>query len=177
MTNPERFDVVVIGTGQGGGPLAGRMAKAGWKTAIIEREHIGGSCINVGCTPTKTMIASARVAYLARRSVDYGVETGTVTVDQAVVRDRKRRIVEQWSSGSLKGLQRWAGSGPEADRLSARMMDAWLAFARTGDPAHGDLPEWPTYDEERRATLVFDREVELRDDPFDEERRAWDGLL
>ena len=107
MAAAERFDAIVIGTGQGGGPLAGRMAGAGWKTAIIEREHIGGSCINVGCTPTKTMIASARVAYLDRRGADYGVNTGSVTVDQTVVRDRKRRIVEQWSSGSRKGLERW----------------------------------------------------------------------
>ena len=107
MAAAERFDAIVIGTGQGGGPLAGRMAGAGWKTAIIEREHIGGSCINVGCTPTKTMIASARVAYLARRGADYGVNTGSVTVDQTVVRERKRRIVEQWSSGSRKGLERW----------------------------------------------------------------------
>jgi para-nitrobenzyl esterase len=77
----------------------------------------------------------------------------------------------------LKGLQGWAGKGPDAERLSQRMMDAWLAFARTGDPASGDLPDWPAYDEERRATLVFDRQVELRHAPFDEERRAWDGLL
>ncbi|MBW2413250.1 MAG: carboxylesterase/lipase family protein [Deltaproteobacteria bacterium] len=77
----------------------------------------------------------------------------------------------------LKGLQGWAGKGPDAERLSQRMMDAWLAFARTGDPASGDLPDWPAYDEERRATLVFDRQVELRHAPCDEERRAWDGLL
>ncbi|MEE9155062.1 MAG: FAD-dependent oxidoreductase, partial [Gemmatimonadota bacterium] len=76
MTKPERYDAIVIGTGQGGGPLAGRMADAGWNVAVIEREQVGGTCVNRGCTPTKTMIASARVAYLARRGADYGVKTG-----------------------------------------------------------------------------------------------------
>ena len=63
----EHYDAVVIGAGQGGMPLARALAGAGRKTAIIEREHVGGTCINEGCTPTKTMVASARVAYLARR--------------------------------------------------------------------------------------------------------------
>lgn len=105
--NTKQFDVIVIGTGQGGGPLAGRFAAAGRHTAILEREHVGGSCVNVGCTPTKTMVASARVAYLTRRGADYGVRTGAVTVDQTVVRTRKRDIVEQWRSGSRKGLEQW----------------------------------------------------------------------
>ena len=77
----------------------------------------------------------------------------------------------------LEGLRGWAGKGPDAERLSRRMMDAWLAFARTGDPGSADLPDWPAYDEEHRATMVFDREVELHHAPFDEERRAWNGLL
>lgn len=105
--NAETYDAVVIGTGQGGGPLAGRMAAAGWRTAIIEREHVGGSCINVGCTPTKTMVASARVAYLARRAADYGISAGQPVVDQTVVRQRKRDIVHSFSSGSRKGLEKW----------------------------------------------------------------------
>ncbi len=103
----ERFDAIVIGTGQGGGPLAGQLAKEGWTVAVVEREHVGGSCVNVGCTPTKTMVASARVAYLSRRAADYGVRTGFITVDQTVVRTRKRDIVASWSAGSRKGLERW----------------------------------------------------------------------
>jgi pyruvate/2-oxoglutarate dehydrogenase complex dihydrolipoamide dehydrogenase (E3) component len=103
----ERFDAIVIGTGQGGGPLAGKLAQAGWSVAVIEREHVGGTCVNVGCTPTKTMVASARVAYLTRRAADYGVRTGPISVDQTVVRRRKRDIVASWSKGSLKGLARW----------------------------------------------------------------------
>ncbi len=105
--NAEPYDAIVIGTGQGGGPLAGKIAGEGWRTAIIEREHVGGSCINVGCTPTKTMVASARVAYLARRAADYGVSAGQAVVDQTVVRQRKRDIVNSFSSGSRKGLEKW----------------------------------------------------------------------
>ncbi len=101
-----QYDAIVIGAGQGGGPLAGALARAGWKTALIEREHVGGTCINEGCTPTKTMVASARVAYLARRAADYGVQTGPVTVDMARVRQRKRDIVESFRGGSERRVIR-----------------------------------------------------------------------
>jgi pyruvate/2-oxoglutarate dehydrogenase complex dihydrolipoamide dehydrogenase (E3) component len=97
-------DVIIIGSGQAGGPLAGAFARAGRKVALVEREHVGGTCVNVGCTPTKTMVASARVAYLARRAADYGVQTGTVTVDLTRVRQRKRDIVNQFRSGSERRL-------------------------------------------------------------------------
>lgn len=70
MTEQSKFDAIIIGAGQAGGSLAGALAKAGRKVALIEREHVGGTCINEGCTPTKTMIASARVAHLARRASD-----------------------------------------------------------------------------------------------------------
>ena len=92
----ETFDAVVIGSGQGGSPLAESLAGAGWKTALIEREHVGGTCVNVGCTPTKTMVASARVAYMARRAADYGVHAGSVRVDMAQVRERKHQMVLDW---------------------------------------------------------------------------------
>jgi pyruvate/2-oxoglutarate dehydrogenase complex dihydrolipoamide dehydrogenase (E3) component len=98
------YDAIVIGAGQAGGPLASAFARAGRKTAIIERADIGGTCINVGCTPTKTMIASARVAHLARRGSDYGVETGGVSIDLQRVRQRKRDIVESFRGGSEKRL-------------------------------------------------------------------------
>ena len=107
MTAPERFDAIIIGTGQGGKPLAGALAKAGWKTAIIEREEmIGGTCVVVGCTPTKTMIASGRVAYLVRRAAEYGINTGPISVDQSVVRQRKRAMVEMFSGGSKRGMEK-----------------------------------------------------------------------
>jgi pyruvate/2-oxoglutarate dehydrogenase complex dihydrolipoamide dehydrogenase (E3) component len=101
----ELYDCLVIGSGQGGGPLATALANAGYRTALIEREHIGGTCINEGCTPTKTMVASARVAYLARRGADYGVNTGPVTVDMVKVRQRKRDIVNSFRASSERRLQ------------------------------------------------------------------------
>jgi pyruvate/2-oxoglutarate dehydrogenase complex dihydrolipoamide dehydrogenase (E3) component len=70
MAGDENYKAIVIGSGQGGTPLSEALAKAGWRTALVEREHVGGTCINEGCTPTKTMVASGRVAYLARRGAD-----------------------------------------------------------------------------------------------------------
>lgn len=101
----EQFDAIILGTGQGGKPLALALAKAGWKTAVVERGPVGGTCVNVGCTPTKTMIASARVAYLARRAADFGVQVGAVQIDLAKIRERKRALVESFRSGSQKKLE------------------------------------------------------------------------
>jgi pyruvate/2-oxoglutarate dehydrogenase complex dihydrolipoamide dehydrogenase (E3) component len=95
VNKSERYDAIIIGAGQAGVPLSRTLAQAGWRTALVEREHVGGTCINEGCTPTKTMVASGRVAHLARRAADYGVHTGPVMVDMAQVRERKRTIVEQ----------------------------------------------------------------------------------
>ncbi len=105
MTPKSHYDIVVIGSGQSGDPLARAFAKAGQSVVLIEREHVGGTCANTGCTPTKTMIASARVAYLARRSADFGVHfNGPVTVDFAKVRERKRAIVADFRGSTEKQL-------------------------------------------------------------------------
>jgi pyruvate/2-oxoglutarate dehydrogenase complex dihydrolipoamide dehydrogenase (E3) component len=98
------YDAAIIGAGQAGVALARSLAQAGWRTALVERVHVGGTCINEGCTPTKTMIASARVAYLARRASSYGIATGEVSVDMVAVRQRKRDLVESWRSGSERRL-------------------------------------------------------------------------
>ena len=100
------FDAIVIGSGQGGTPLCQALAGAGMRTAIVEREHVGGTCINEGCTPTKTMVASARVAYLARRGADYGVHTGELRIDLAKVRERKRAIVESFRNGNQSRIEK-----------------------------------------------------------------------
>jgi pyruvate/2-oxoglutarate dehydrogenase complex dihydrolipoamide dehydrogenase (E3) component len=100
----QHYDAIVIGAGQGGVPLATTLAKAGRRTALVEREHVGGTCINEGCTPTKTMVASAKVAYVDRRSADYGVSNGQVAVDIVRVRERKRAIVESFRTGGEKRL-------------------------------------------------------------------------
>lgn len=84
---------MVIGTSQGGRFLPIDLAKAGRKVALVERGHLGGVCVNSGCTPTKTMVASARAAHQARRGAEYGVRTGPVSVDLAAVRERKRAMV------------------------------------------------------------------------------------
>jgi pyruvate/2-oxoglutarate dehydrogenase complex dihydrolipoamide dehydrogenase (E3) component len=147
MSEKNHYDVIIIGSGQAGGPLATAFAQNGHKTAIIEREHIGGTCINEGCTPTKTMIASARVAYLARRGADYGVQTGPISVDMAVVRKRKRDIVESFRGSSQRRLEAAQGLdvlmgearfvGPQAieARLQSgqvRQLSAEKIFINTG---------------------------------------------
>src|ERR1051326_5527638 len=109
MTQPTHYDAIIIGAGQSGGPLSTALANAGYKTALIERQHVGGTCINEGCTPTKTMVASARVAYLARRAGDYGVQNGPIQVDMVRVRERKRHIVDSFRNGSQRRIERTAG--------------------------------------------------------------------
>lgn len=103
------YDAIVIGTGQGGAPLARDLAVAGWATAIIEREHVGGTCVNVGCTPTKTMVASARVAYMLKRAREFGVMTDPGGVDMGTVRERKREMVTSFSDGSRRRLETTPG--------------------------------------------------------------------
>ena len=151
MHAPEDYDAIVIGAGQAGGPLSTALARAGRRTVLIEREHVGGTCINVGCTPTKTMVASARVAYLARRGVDYGVETGPVRVNLGRVRERKRNIVESFRGGSQRRIEATRGVdlvfgearfvGPRTVMVDGRAFRAGLVFINTGArPAPPDVP-------------------------------------
>ncbi len=105
----ESFDALVIGTGQAGKPLATALGAAGLHTAIVEKGRVGGTCIIDGCTPTKTMIASARVAHLARRAGDYGIHVGNVSADLGRVRERKRDIVDAFSTGAADGLRKADG--------------------------------------------------------------------
>jgi pyruvate/2-oxoglutarate dehydrogenase complex dihydrolipoamide dehydrogenase (E3) component len=103
MPQATSYDAIVIGATRGSRLLPVALAEAGKKVALIERDHLGGTCVNRGCTPTKTMIASARVAYLARRVADYGIHTGPVSVDMQAVRQRKQGVVEgdRSSMGSI----------------------------------------------------------------------------
>ena len=104
MPPPQHYDAIVIGSGQGGTPLCQALANAGLHTALIEKIHVGGTCINEGCTPTKTMVASGRVAYLARRGPDYGVHTGALRIAMERVRKRKRDIVISFRSGNERRI-------------------------------------------------------------------------
>ena len=108
MVTPQQYDAIIIGSGQAGTPLATTLAQAGKRTALLEREHVGGTCVNEGCTPTKTMVASGRVAYLARRAADYGVNTGAISIDLGKVRQRKRDIVDSFRNGSQARLEKAA---------------------------------------------------------------------
>jgi pyruvate/2-oxoglutarate dehydrogenase complex dihydrolipoamide dehydrogenase (E3) component len=148
MPTTEQFQTIIIGSGQGGTPLARALAHAGWKTALIEREHVGGTCVNEGCQPTKTMIASAHAAYVARRGADFGVRTGEVTVDMARVRQRKRDIVASFRGHDeqrirdaapalelLMGEARFAGPYAIEVRLNdggTRLLTANQVFINTG---------------------------------------------
>jgi pyruvate/2-oxoglutarate dehydrogenase complex dihydrolipoamide dehydrogenase (E3) component len=101
-----RYDAIIIGTGQSGPPLAARLADEGMKTAVVERKRFGGTCVNVGCVPTKTLVASARAAYVARRAADFGVRIDSpVGVDMARVKARKDEIVDRGTKGIRKWMQ------------------------------------------------------------------------
>jgi dihydrolipoamide dehydrogenase len=100
-----KYDAIVIGSGQGGNPLSQKLADHGWTVALVEKEHLGGTCVNTGCTPTKTMIASAQVAHYARQAGKWGVHAADVSVDLAEVVARKDRIVSQWRSGLERKVQ------------------------------------------------------------------------
>src|ERR1700729_4512807 len=93
------YDAIVIGSGQAGSPLSQKLADRGWAVALVEKEHLGGTCVNTGCTPTKTMIASAQVAYYARSADRWGVRAGAVSVDLPKVVARKHQVVGRSGAG------------------------------------------------------------------------------
>lgn len=97
---------LIIGAGQAGGPLAGALARAGWQVTLIEREHVGGTCVNEGCTPTKAMIASGQAAHVARSSQVLGVSAGPVKVDLGQIVDRVQGIVSDFRNGSEAGVKK-----------------------------------------------------------------------
>jgi pyruvate/2-oxoglutarate dehydrogenase complex dihydrolipoamide dehydrogenase (E3) component len=137
-----RYDAIVIGSGQAGNPLCQKFADHGWTVALIEQEHLGGTCVNTGCTPTKTMVASAQVAHYARNAARWGVRAGEVTVDLPKVVARKDDIVRQWRSGLEKKVQqrpslhlyrgRGRFVGPHRVRVGDQELEAERVFINTG---------------------------------------------
>ena len=103
--NTEKFDAIIIGVGQAGNPLAHLLADKKWKVAVIERHYVGGSCINYGCTPTKTMVASAKAAYMASKGNEYGFETGDIQVKFNKVVERKNNVVKSFRNGIEKKFE------------------------------------------------------------------------
>ena len=132
-----QYDAVVIGSGQGGTPLARALADAGRKTALVERKHVAGTCINEGCTPTKTMVASAKTAYVERRSADYGVHDGPVTVAMPEVRRRKQSIVDSFRESNEKRIE--ATEGLDLIDGEARFTGPRTLAVRTNDGEELDI--------------------------------------
>ncbi len=143
----QRFDAIIIGTGQAGPSLAGRLSAAGWKVAVIERKRFGGTCVNNGCIPTKTLVASARAAHVTRRGPEYGVRIDSpVRVDMKTVKERKDGIVRQ----SNQGVEKWMKSltnckvfeghgcfeGPHMIRVGEELLEADKIFINVGGRAH-----------------------------------------
>ena len=147
----ERFDAIVIGAGQAGPALCARLDKEGLKTALIERKLLGGTCVNNGCIPTKTMVASAHAAHLARRGADYGFGPGRVRVDMKAVKRRKDQVVGQSSAG----LRKWIGgmknvtlirgqakfTAPRRVAVKGRELEAERVFINVG--ARAAVPDMP----------------------------------
>src|ERR1700758_4820386 len=135
-TQVAAYDAIMIGTGQAGPPLARRLAAAGMTVAVIERGAFGGTCVNTGCIPTKTLVASAYAAHLARRGADYGVHAGTISVDMRKVKARKdgimladRKGVEDWLDG-MDGCTVIRGHARFEDPHTLRVGDAVLQAER-----------------------------------------------
>src|SRR5215471_19511143 len=97
-----RYDAIVIGSGQAGNPLSQKLADLGWTVSLIEKAHLGGTCINAGCTPTKTMVASAQVAHYARNAARWGVRASGVSVDLPAIVTRKEKVVESFRAGQQR---------------------------------------------------------------------------
>jgi len=141
----DRFDAIIIGAGQAGPPLAGRLTAAGQRVAIVERKLFGGTCVNTGCIPTKTLVASAHAAQLARRTAEYGIATGPVSVDMAKVKARKdnimlddRKGVEDWLDG-MDGCTVYRGHArfedPHTLRVGEHVLHADRIFLNVGGRA------------------------------------------
>ena len=153
-----RYDAIVIGTGQAGPALAHRLTSNRWKTAVVERDRFGGTCVNTGCIPTKTLVASARAAYMARRAADYGVAIGgEVSVDMARVKARKDAISGKSSQGLERSLKTLDGAtvyegharftGPHTVSVGDETLEAERIFVNVGARAYvpsmpglGDVP-------------------------------------
>jgi pyruvate/2-oxoglutarate dehydrogenase complex dihydrolipoamide dehydrogenase (E3) component len=150
------YDAIIIGTGQAGPPLAVRLASAGMKVAIIERKRFGGTCVNTGCIPTKTLIASARAAHIARRAAEYGIALGgSITVDMKRVKERKDAVVRR----SNEGLAKWLTStenltvykshavfdGTRQVRIADELIEADKIFINVG--ARASNPPLPGLDQ------------------------------
>ena len=152
---PRSFDAIIVGAGQAGPALAGRLTASGRSVALIERHLVGGTCVNTGCKPTKTLVASAYAAHLARRGAEYGVITGAVGIDMPTVAARARKVIldsrkgnEDWLAGMpelelIRGHARF--TGPRVIEVNGEALTAPWIFLNVGGRAN--VPDFPGIDE------------------------------
>ncbi|MDH4988385.1 FAD-containing oxidoreductase [Aminobacter anthyllidis] len=169
MSAAKKFDAIIIGCGQAGPPMAGRLTAAGHTVALIERKLVGGTCVNTGCKPTKTMVASAYAAHLARTGADYGVSTGTVSVDMKAVKARKDKVtvdsrsgLEDWIAG-MKGCTLYRGhasfEGPHEVRVGDELLHGERIFINVGGRAN--IPDMPGVNDIKYLTNTSMMEVDF----------------
>ena len=162
-----KYDAIIIGSGQAGNPLSESLTDQGLKVALIEKAHLGGTCINTGCTPTKTMVASAQVAYYARNAARWGVHTGEVRVDLPKIIARKDAIVRSFRSGherkveSRDNLHLYRGHarflGPRQVAVGAEVLESERTFINTG--TRTDVPRLAGLDQVNYLTNATLMEV------------------
>ncbi len=167
----EIYDAIVIGTGQSGPALAGRLNQEGLKTAIVERKHVGGTCVNVGCTPTKTLVGSARIAYAAREAERFGVSiSGDISVDMRQVKARMDEVagasnqgVTDWLEGMenvdlIRGHAQFVGVN--SIEVNGDVLEAEKIFINVG--ARARIPDWRGLNEVPYFTNSRIRDVDFR---------------
>jgi len=169
MSVAQKFDAIIIGCGQAGPPLAGRLTAAGQTVALIERKLVGGTCVNTGCKPTKTMVASAYAAHLARTGADYGVSTSEVSVDMQAVKARKDKVtvdsragLESWIAG-MKDCTLFRGharfEGPHEVRVGNELLHGERIFINVGGRAN--IPDMPGVNDIEYLTNTSMMEVDF----------------
>src|SRR6266566_3850247 len=149
-----KYDAIIIGSGQGGNPLAYRLADLGWSVALIEKKHLGGTCINVGCTPTKTMVYRAQVAHYARNASRWGVNASNVSADLSKIVAQKDEVVLSFRSGQQKQVDKRANLrlyraharfvGPHQLKVADDLLESEKIFIDTG--GRPNIPQIPGLD-------------------------------
>src|SRR5215469_10636089 len=166
-----RFDAIIIGSGQGGWPLTLRFAELGWQVALIEESHLGGTCINTGCTPTKTMVHRAQIAYYARNAARWGVRAENIAADLPAIVEQKNKVVLSFRGHKEKkvtevpNLRFYPGraqfTGPHSVQVGGEALESDKIFINTG--GRPSFPKIPGLDP--AAALTNESIMELTEIP------------
>jgi pyruvate/2-oxoglutarate dehydrogenase complex dihydrolipoamide dehydrogenase (E3) component len=160
-----KYDAIVIGSGQGGGPLAHRLADLGWKVALVEEQYLGGTCINTGCTPTKTMVASSQVAHYARNAARWGVQASNVSANLAAIVARKEKVVQSFRASQQRNVDKRPSlrlykakarfTGPHSIEAGGETLESDKIFIDTGArPAVPSIPGLESVNYLTNATIM-----------------------